>query len=66
MAKKDLPYDTLDSDRPAADLYLRPDKASPSQMKNKHLSGDNGQNALQNWTSHMNDRRNTQQMISSK
>ena len=60
---KDLPYDTVDSDRPAADLYLR---HKNEDVKFKELSGDNGENALKNWSSKMDDRKHTQHTISSK
>ena len=62
-----MPYksylDILVSDKPAADLYLKPDT---SEVEFNELSGDIGENALKNWINHMEDRKNTQHLISSK
>ena len=64
MNLQQLPYDTLDSDRPAADLYLKPERASHEPILS-HLSGDMGENALNNWKNKMNERKQVQNDISS-
>ena len=53
-----MPYDTLDSDRPMADLYLK-------TTDKKVFFGDNGENALKNWQNKMEERQSIQNKLSS-
>lgn len=55
---QELPYDTLDSDRPMADLYLK-------TAEKTVFFGDNGENALKNWQNKMEERQSVQKKISS-
>lgn len=46
-------------DKPSADTYLKP------KNTNQVFSGDNGENALNNWKSKMNERKNIQNHLAS-
>jgi hypothetical protein len=56
---KDLPYQTTDVDQPNADFYIKP------KQNELRLSGDGGENALNNWAMRMSQRKNIQVNISS-
>ncbi|CAF0968273.1 unnamed protein product [Brachionus calyciflorus] len=64
----DLPYETLDSDKPKADLYLKETNSNVNSSKKfkPSLNGDSGENALNNWQDKMDERKNTQNVISKK
>jgi hypothetical protein len=54
-----LPYQTTDIDQPNADFYIKPNK------NDLRLSGDGGENALNNWMNRMTERKSIQANISS-
>lgn len=63
----DLNYGPADSDKPSADLYLEETNSNVSLNKKfkPNLNGDLGENALNNWSEKMNERKYTQDHISS-
>ena len=62
---KELPFDTIDSDKPQANFYLKPKTNKSKSKLNKSLMGDFGKNALQNWYSNMSIRKKLQKHIAS-
>lgn len=63
----DLNFNPEESDKPSASLYL--EEINSNALLNKKfkpsINGDLGENALNNWSLKMNERKNTQNQISS-
>ena len=60
MVSKELPINNYTNDVPKADVYIKP------SINPKSYSGDYGEKALNNWSIKMNERKNTQQSLSSE
>ncbi len=61
---QDLPYDTLDSDKPSSGRYLKPERPLPEQ---RIVEIDNGgEHALINWKRKLVERKRNQKHVASK